>query len=102
MLTAPFVALSFVPPIGGKYIAYGLTDSAAPGTFNLLAAVGAFVRIGWQQNVASLFDGKGASVLPHLPYTWWVSFLSLTDEKGVRTRSTSVRFSPSVPATHVI
>jgi hypothetical protein len=32
---------------------------AAPGTLNLLAVVGAFARLAWQQNVASFFDGKG-------------------------------------------
>ena len=50
-------------------MAYGVTDVAAPGTLNLLAAVVAFARLAWQQNVASFFDSKGAHSPVPLPPT---------------------------------
>ena len=54
---------------GGKYVAYGVTDVAAPGTLNLLPVVGAFARLAWQQNVASFFDSKGARArFPYPPH----------------------------------
>jgi len=56
-------------------VAYGVTDVAAPGTLNLLAAVVAFARLAWQQNVASFFDSKGAHapepLLPTRPPPPW-------------------------------
>jgi NADPH:quinone reductase-like Zn-dependent oxidoreductase len=45
---------------GGKFIAYGFTNSEAPGAFNIAPLLGAMARMTWQQKVVSWFDGKEA------------------------------------------
>lgn len=45
---------------GGKLLAYGLTNTAAPGQFHLPSAVAAFLRLAWQQRVVSWFTGTEA------------------------------------------
>ena len=46
---------------GGKYIAYGLTDTAAAGQINMLSAVRVFSSLALQQSIWRCFDGKEAA-----------------------------------------
>jgi NADPH2:quinone reductase len=46
---------------GGKYVAYGFTNSANPGVLNMGQVVPLFIRIALQQNLWSWFDGRECS-----------------------------------------
>lgn len=46
---------------GGAYIAYGVTDTAKPGSLPLMQAISAFTSIGLQNSLWSCVDGKAAS-----------------------------------------
>jgi NADPH:quinone reductase-like Zn-dependent oxidoreductase len=45
---------------GGKYVAFGLTSSEAPGSVPIPAAIGAFTSLFFQQKLWSWFSGKEA------------------------------------------
>ncbi len=46
---------------GGKYIAYGLTNTADAGGLHLPSVIVQFMRLGFQQSVISWFDRKEAA-----------------------------------------
>ena len=43
---------------GGKYVAFGVTNSAAPGVMNTPQIVTAFIRLMFRNNIWSCIDGK--------------------------------------------
>lgn len=45
---------------GGKYVAYGLTNSDSPGTIHMPSVIAAFLRMKFQNGVVSCFDGREA------------------------------------------